>query len=262
MAYNYWPIIVVTCIAVSCVGGSDSGFSKNADESIQQEKQTLVKSLPIDTAYFTNLLVGKLKYDVDTNFVLVKAEHSKKQIFLEGETYAAFQRMYDAAKLDGVSLMVISGARNFEYQKGIWERKWRSFSKTYSGIEKAENILRYSSMPGTSRHHWGTDLDLNSLENSYFESGRGLAEFEWLSQNAQKFGFCQVYTSKQETGRTGYEMEKWHWSYMPLAHRYLKLYKGLISYDDINGFAGSELAQKLNVIDDYVFGVSYFQSER
>ncbi|NJK84501.1 MAG: M15 family metallopeptidase [Saprospiraceae bacterium] len=39
--------------------------------------------------------------------------------------------------------------------------------------ERALKILKYSSMPGTSRHHWGTDIDLNSFSNSYFEQGEG-----------------------------------------------------------------------------------------
>ena len=40
-------------------------------------------------------------------------------------------------------------------------------------ISAVKEIMKYSSMPSTSRHHWGTDIDLNSLENSYFEKGEG-----------------------------------------------------------------------------------------
>ena len=59
-------------------------------------------------------------------------------------------------------------------------------------LKAAKTILLYSSMPTTSRHHWGTDMDINSLENSYFASGQGLKEYTWLKKNAAKFGFCQV----------------------------------------------------------------------
>ncbi|MFM9004881.1 MAG: D-alanyl-D-alanine carboxypeptidase family protein [Flavobacteriales bacterium] len=41
--------------------------------------------------------------------------------------------------------------------------------------------MKFSSMPGTSRHHWGTDIDLNSVEPSYFLSGKGLLIYQWLS---------------------------------------------------------------------------------
>ena len=98
-------------------------------------------------------------------------------------------------------------------------------------------------MPTTSRHHWGTDIDLNSLSNSYFEQGKGKKEYEWLIENANKYGFYQVYTSK-ENGRTGYNLEKWHWSYLPLASEYLKFYNANITYKDISGFKGSEYSEE------------------
>mgnify|MGYP000312507363 FL=1 len=109
-------------------------------------------------------------------------------------------------------------------------------------------------MPSTSRYHWGTDIDLKNLNNSYFERGLGAKEYQWLNKNAKNYGFHQVYTSK-ENGRTGYNMEKWHWSFMPLANQYLKFYNSNITYDDITGFTGSELADDLNIIKDFVNGV-------
>jgi LAS superfamily LD-carboxypeptidase LdcB len=109
-------------------------------------------------------------------------------------------------------------------------------------------------MPGTSRHHWGTDIDLNSLENSYFEVGEGLKVYQWLLQHAHEFGFCQPYTSKA-TGRTGYEEEKWHWSYTPLSVPLLQQYMNTITLEDISGFQGSETAAQLDVINTYVAGV-------
>jgi hypothetical protein len=99
-------------------------------------------------------------------------------------------------------------------------------------------------------------LDINSLENSYFESGKGLKEYNWLCENASKFGFCQVYTSKKNSKRTGYEMEKWHWSYLPESTKLLNEYHAKITYADIKGFKGSNLAQKINFIPSFVDGIS------
>ena len=120
--------------------------------------------------------------------------------------------------------------------------------------ERARLILLYSSMPGTSRHHWGTDMDLNALENSYFDSGDGLKAYQWLTAHAVEFGFCQPYTSKRN-GRTGYEEEKWHWSYLPLSSELLTSYVNLVKYSDIKGFNGSETASKLKAIQNYVQGI-------
>ena len=110
-------------------------------------------------------------------------------------------------------------------------------------------------MPSTSRHHWGTDIDLNNLNNSYFERGVGAKEYQWLKENAKNYGFHQVYTSK-ENGRTGYNMEKQHWSYMSLANQYLAFYNSNISYHDITGFKGSEMEEELSVIKEFVNGIS------
>ena len=110
-------------------------------------------------------------------------------------------------------------------------------------------------MPSTSRHHWGTDIDLINLNNSYFEKGQGLKEYTWLKNNASKFGFCQVYDDKKLTNRTGYELEKWHWSYLPTAKLFLKQYKEKITYKDINNFIGSSYASNKK-IDMIVFSLN------
>ncbi len=125
--------------------------------------------------------------------------------------------MKAAADQAGIQLVIRSATRNFEYQRGIWERKWqRPQYMGWQDIDKARDILTYSAMPGASRHHWGTDIDLNSFENEWFTSGEGADIYAWLTAHAADFGFHQVYDDKS-TGRTGYELERWHWSYLPTA---------------------------------------------
>ena len=200
------------------------------------------------------LVLGKFNFTSDPYFVKVAPELTNKTTYLQKEVYDAFLKMNAKAKLQGVQFKVISGTRNFTYQKSIWDRKWKNNSDL-SPIENAKKILQYSSMPSTSRHHWGTDLDLNQLTNSYFESGQGLKEYNWLLENANQFGFYQVYTSK-ENGRTGYNEEKWHWSYMPLSCQYLEFYNSEISTADISGFEGSEFATELEIISQFVNGIA------
>lgn len=107
----------------------------------------------------------------------------------------------------------------------------------------------------TSRHHWGTDVDINSLDNDYFIRGKGLRLYRWMQSNAPRFDYWQVYTDKA-TGRKGYEMERWHWSYMPISEPYLRAYIRTVSYDDLLGFSGASLARGMNIIEDYVCGIS------
>ena len=232
----------------------------SSHKSIQTSKDR--KKLPLKTqpnSIRKSFLIGKIDYASDTSFVLLdKKYHNKSLMYLEKETAKAFIQMYQAAKNDGINLLVVSGARNYYSQKSIWERKFnRNLQAGLSPIENAIKILKYSSMPSTSRHHWGTEVDINNLEPSYFESGIGKKEYEWLSKNAIEFGFCQVYTDFDIDDRTtGYQNEAWHWSYIPKAKIYLKEYNNKISYKDINGFLGSDLAEELNMINDYVNGIS------
>ena len=164
--------------------------------------------------------------------------------------------LYKLAEEEGIKLIIVSGTRSFNHQKDIWDRKWTK--PKYMGwekIEKAKDILTYSSMPGTSRHHWGTDFDLNSLENNYFDSGEGKKVYDFMERCGGEHGFKQVYTSK-DGGRTGYEEEKWHWSYMPVSSVMLNQYNELVCISDIRGFDGSEVADSINVIGVFVNGIA------
>jgi LAS superfamily LD-carboxypeptidase LdcB len=201
-----------------------------------------------------DFILGKYNYKKDTTFIKVKPIHSSKLIYIKKEVYDSFKKMYSKAQKDDIRLIIVSGTRNFYEQKSIWERKWVK-NKNLKPLKRAKKILEYSSMPTTSRHHWGTDIDLNSLNNSYFDNGKGKKEYEWLLKNAKDFGFYQVYTNKTK-GRTGYNLEKWHWSYLPLASRYLKYYNENITYKDISDFKGSELAEQAKMITEYVNGIS------
>jgi LAS superfamily LD-carboxypeptidase LdcB len=211
-------------------------------------------------------LLGSFEPSKDSRFVQLASPIAKGHAvnrFLRKEAFDAFKEMAKAAEKDGVNLSIVSATRNFDYQKKIWEDKWNGKikveGKDLSTIpdlnERARMILLYSAMPGTSRHHWGTDIDINETEEKYFETEEGKKVYQWLLTHAEEFGFCQPYTSKTK-GRTGYEEEKWHWSFLPLSKDFLQEYQKQITYKDICGFSGSETSQFLHVIENYVDGVA------
>lgn len=205
-----------------------------------------------------NYLLGKFNQNQDERFVQIADQYSggsAKGAYLRKETYEAFVRMAEAAKADGVNLIIISATRNYFQQKAIWERKWTNDTESKTPVDRAKKILLYSSMPGSSRHHWGTDVDLNNLNNEYFDSGDGLKIYSWLKAHAHEYGFCQPYTAKTD-GRTGYEEERWHWSYTPLSIPFLEAYKKTVTLADIKDFLGSETAAQIDIITNYVDGVS------
>jgi LAS superfamily LD-carboxypeptidase LdcB len=209
-------------------------------------------------AYDENFLMGKTNYAQDTRFVKLPANQtmsSERSYYLLKEVADSLAHMIQAARKEGITIKVISASRNFTDQKAIWERKYDARkSKFKTEAELSSDILMYSSMPGTSRHHWGTDFDINSLEPAYYTTGKGAKEYAWMKAHASEYGFCQVYNHKSI--RTGYNDEPWHWSFMPLSSRFLKMYVELVSYQDITGFKGSASAIEIEVIRNYVQGIS------
>lgn len=198
-------------------------------------------------------LLGEINPSSHPDFVKVANRYTNKTTYLRKETYAAFLKMRKAASKDGINLKIVSGTRNKSRQTEIWNRKWNRLSGTK--VERARTILQYSSMPGTSRHHWGTDLDFNSVEPSYFEQGKGAEIYNWLSENAEKFGFFQPYIPYGKHRTAGYREEKWHWSYYPTANQLIMAYKRMINYTDITGFKGAEIAEELDIINQFVQGI-------
>ena len=256
--YKY--ILFISVILFSC---KDAEL-KNPTPTKEQvsESFTYPKDLSLD------FIMGKFNPNEDSSFIKIPIAYADQEgRLMKKEAFESFQKMHAAAKKEGINLVIRSAVRNFDYQKGIWERKWTGATKLSNGEDaqtaysasdqRAKKILEYSSMPGTSRHHWGTDIDLNSFENSWFESGEGLKVFEWLDANAADFGFCRPYTRKDESRPFGYNEEKWHWSYTPLSDIYTQFAEEHLNAHMISGFKGSEVSDTLDVVNKYVLGINH-----
>ncbi len=189
---------------------------------------------------------------VDLEIIIGKSQSNLvgDSIRLEINTYKAFKKMEAAAKRDGIYLKIVSAYRGFERQKLIWNNKYEKFTNDFSlEPEKAiSEIIRFSTVPGTSRHHWGTDIDIidgnfpdeeNVLVSEKFEKDGLFYKLKnWLDNNSENFGFYLTYTN--DKNRKGFEFEPWHYSYKPVSVKY---YRALIKTDlkkiikslDING---------------------------
>ncbi|MCC6724705.1 MAG: M15 family metallopeptidase [Saprospiraceae bacterium] len=212
-------------------------------------------------------IMGKFDPAQHPDFVTVEAKYADKEgYFLRKDTYESFVKMADAAKADGITLTIVSATRNFEKQKSIWEGKWTGSRQIENGTNAAKKypdpktralkILEYSSMPGSSRHHWGTDVDLNDLDNYTFEQGPGKKVYQWMVKHAHEYGFCQPYSKKGESRSSGYNEEKWHWSYIPVAKKLTDLAARSMTDDMIGGFKGAETAIEIGVVEKYVLGIN------
>ena len=115
-----------------------------------------------------------------------------KGINLREEAYDAYVDMKKAAYQDGFDIKMVSSYRDFYRQEGIWERKYLRYTEDdgMAPLDAIDKIIEYSTIPGTSRHHWGTDIDIidgypktngSVLVPEKFESG---GPFEGLKRMA------------------------------------------------------------------------------
>lgn len=156
-----------------------------------------------------------------------------KNYLLRKESAIAFENMKTEALKDGINLQVVSSYRSFSHQKRIWQRKYKTYLKEgLSPQESIQEIITYSTIPGTSRHHWGTDIDIidgnanhpkSVLETKHFyDNGPYVALKKWMDKNSERFGFYLVYSALET--RKGFKHEPWHFSYKPTAKEILNQY--------------------------------------
>ena len=148
-----------------------------------------------------------------------------------------FLAMREAASLAGFDLAPVSSFRDFGRQRAIWNAKFRGERPaldrggrpvdmtTLDPGKRVETILLWSALPGASRHHWGSDIDVADgkvmaegyepkLEVSEYRRGGPFAPLNaWLGDNMRRFGFFRPYVRR---GR-GVQPEPWHLSYAPVA---------------------------------------------
>ncbi|EDM44155.1 peptidase M15B and M15C, D,D-carboxypeptidase VanY/endolysin [unidentified eubacterium SCB49] len=177
--------------------------------------------------------------EFDKNFLIGKSNYEFKgpSWKMEQETYAQFLSMKKAAKSAGFNIEVVSAYRSFERQKQIFEGKYKRFTKAgLAPLKAIEKIIEYSTIPGTSRHHWGTDIDIidangsprpsSVLQAKHFHGSGPFCKLkEWLNKNAANFGFYEVYTDN--ANRKGFKYEPWHFSYAPVSKQLLTDYRKL-----------------------------------
>ena len=173
-------------------------------------------------------------------------------INLRKEAYEAYEAMKKAAYQDGFDIKMVSSYRSFERQRAIWERKYIQFTEVdgMAPIPAMEKIIEYSTIPGTSRHHWGTDIDIidgypkvsgDVLLAEKFEGEGPFAPFKkWLDENSEKYNFHLVYTDSYF--RRGFKYEPWHYSYAPLSKPMLEQFrqKNILKLLSNETFEGSE----------------------
>ena len=159
---------------------------------------------------------------------------------------ADFLRLKKAAHEKGFDLQIASAFRDYDRQLKIWNAKARGERVILDDQEKALDhsklspteivfaILRWSAIPGCSRHHWGSDIDVfdgktqsidevKLIPSECFGTGPSAPLHQWLDEEmavGNAFGFFRPY----KTDQGGISPERWHLSYYPISRRIIDVY--------------------------------------
>jgi LAS superfamily LD-carboxypeptidase LdcB len=161
-----------------------------------------------------------------------------ESVHLAVATANALMRLQARARSAGFDLAVASAYRSYQRQLLIFNQKALGLRTVYNDIGETLSrdacaddqwlhaILRYSALPGTSRHHWGSDVDvydraavdadyvLQLVPSEYQVHGPFNALNEWLADlmvRDDAEGFFRPYASD----RGGVAPEPWHLSFRP-----------------------------------------------
>ena len=157
---------------------------------------------------------------------------------LHAAAVQAWQALQAAAALDGIQLQAVSGFRDFARQLAIWNGKCLGErplldadglpldALALTPAQRVAAVLQWSALPGASRHHWGSDVDVidagalpagqapQLLPDAYAQGGVFERLGQWLDEGrAEDFGFFRPYARE----RGGVRPEPWHLSWAPLA---------------------------------------------
>ncbi|MGR3266878.1 M15 family metallopeptidase [Vibrio vulnificus] len=166
----------------------------------------------------------------------------EKWFWLHPEVKNDLFALLEAAQTAGFKMEIASGFRDFQRQKAIWNGKFSAATpilvhhsqpmdkSLLSDSEKMWAILRWSALPGASRHHWGCDFDVFArnllpeneslkLEPWEYLSGHQQAFHIWLKENLSRFGFFFPY--EEDLG--GVAAEPWHISHLAISQQCLTL---------------------------------------
>lgn len=226
-------------------------------------------------------LYGLNHTDLDADWVTIASPYHQAEVYfqLEINTANAFNAMADAAKHAGITIGICSAYRSFERQLAIWNAKAsgkRALLDANGQVINSEKltddalidaILRWSALPGASRHHWGTDIDvfdanqinvskLQLVQQEYAVGGPCSQLHTWLMANSADFGFYFPY----QAGKSGVSPEPWHLSYAPKSQAMLTQFR---SQDLANILKQSDILLKTAIltrldklVDEYVFRVA------
>lgn len=199
---------------------------------------------------------------------------------LHRDVVEPFARLRGAAAREGMDLLPVSSFRDFERQLAIWNAKCRGerdlFDRdgllvdaaTLSEDALVSVILIWSALPGSSRHHWGTEIDVidaaalppggraRLVTQEYVPGGVFERLEAFLQHEAERYGFYRPYA----VDRGGVQPEPWHLSHAATAAAALAAFTPDVLRDALEGVdleaAATVNARLPEIFERYVVNVA------
>lgn len=224
-------LALVSSVAVlaSCARNTTKDFTYKTDISGVKEI--------LDTKDDKYLVLVNKKNTVESDYapekvakVNTKYTFGGKTVELEENVARAAEAMVAEMRAEGIAdVFVTSGYRTYAYQQTLFNKyiaEEKAAHPEWNDEQVKEKVLSYSAAPGTSEHQTGLCMDLmtTQMENLWNYGGetpnnpydKGFTEteaFEWLKDNAHKFGFILRFP-EDKTDVTGYAYESWHYRFV------------------------------------------------
>lgn len=180
------------------IKSTQNSLYTQTSEKVNAQTTTITKNKNGAYNVLGTIIVNK-RYGLEKNYT-----YKDNQELFDNAT-EAFNNMQKDAQKDGISLNIVSRYRSYDVQDYLY--------KCYR--EKNSDVDTFSAKPGYSEHQTGLAFDLNGADpqTSVKDKFEYTKEYEWLKENAYKYGFILRYP-KGKSDITGYKFEPWHYRYV------------------------------------------------
>ena len=206
----------------------ESSFQKEEQEQSSQEtkQQQLAEEFAKEKEEYY-LLLANAENPLPQDWS-IQTEEVQNGYEMDKRAAPAMREMIQAAKEDGVELMLCSAYRSVEKQQQLFDRSQQAYMAQGMSEEEAyAKTATETAIPGTSEHQTGLAADI--VTPTYQMLDAGFADTpagQWLSEHAAEYGFVLRYPQdKQEV--TGIIYESWHYRFVGKTHAKLMKESGL-----------------------------------
>jgi LAS superfamily LD-carboxypeptidase LdcB len=163
-----------------------------------------------------------------------RCAHQDKPVSIHPLMVEPLLKLKKICAREGFDLAIASGFRSQEQQQRIWNSKAQGLRAVLnlqgepmdifklSEVERVLAIMRWSALPGASRHHWGSEIDVYNrrvlekveLTPQEVADDGPMGPFHlFLDEVLDDLDFFRPY----EFDLGGVATERWHLSYAPLS---------------------------------------------